>query len=138
LFYKAVLVLRYTPLIPHKERSSAPGQLLQDHANFHNEELQISLRYQIRAWIISWTIGAIGYNMSAQSFIVDLTTLSQESKRRNPELKQVGAAASFLCEFSHIKQAAETSLQEIKAIQVTSEKQLAAGKFSWSSTPSVR
>lgn len=76
--------------------------------------------------------------MSAQSLIVDLTTLSQESKRRNPELRQVGAASSFFCEFSHIKQAAETSLQEIKAIQVTSEKQLAAGKFSWSPTPSVR
>ena len=48
--------------------------------------------------------------MTAQILISDLTSLIQESKRKNAD----------------IKHAAEISLQEIKNIQVTSEKQVAA------------
>src|ERR1700749_3453159 len=48
--------------------------------------------------------------MTAQILTTDLTNLIHESKRKNAELKQ----------------AAESSLQDIKSIQVASEKQFAA------------
>lgn len=54
--------------------------------------------------------------MSATLLANELSALSSEAKRKNPELRN----------------AADKSLQELKALPATSEQQLAAGKISLS------
>lgn len=51
--------------------------------------------------------------MSGQALQAELTSLAQEAKRKNPE----------------IRTAAEKSLQDLKSLPSTSEQQLAAGEM---------
>lgn len=68
--------------------------------------------------------------MSGQALQAELTSLAQEAKRKNPEIRTVCGIDCVLgntC--SDAVQAAEKSLQDLKSITVTSEAQLAAGEM---------
>ena len=72
--------------------------------------------------------------MATQTLISELTNLIQESKRKHTELRNVGIWVYEYMRLHYVYswppwQAAEKSLEELKALRSTSEAQIAAGKW---------
>ncbi len=67
--------------------------------------------------------------MAAQVLHTELASLVQESKKKYPDLRNVPLPIPYKAAYSNqfSTQAAESSLNELKALPNTSEAQLAAG-----------